>query len=199
MQRIYKNAVYRTEKAKPNMDVCGFKQMCYGAGKKPCAFLNADGSCAKPGEFPVCFEVNERSGVTHGHIWARIAADPWKTEFVPHPAKDHECFGCGTLLPGVGSENTDSELLKHEGCAHFRMTGTDGDGKLAEWRVCVICMMAMLDAGGMLDRLRFKPRYATSRDRKAYLAVLDECRRNGVNAALARRRLLKENEENGDK
>ena len=190
MRMIWHNAVYRTEKAKANRDVCGFSQMCYCAGKKPCAFLGDGGKCNKPAEFPRCFEVNEKSGVTHGHVWMRVASDPFRTEFVQHPKADHLCFGCGCLMPGVGSVNTKSEQLKTEGCAHFKLTGTDSDGALKECRVCVVCMMAMLDAGGMLDSGRFKPRYATSRDRKAYLDVLRECQREGVDAAMRHRGLM---------
>lgn len=185
----YKNASYISEVAHAKGE--GFDEYCYNADGKPCAFLGADG-CHKPAEVPNCAGEDQRS-----IVWIRHADEPFQTSFVLHPAKDHTCFCCESLMAGKGSDKAQTDALKEVGCAHFVVKGLNSEGKLCEWRICCVCMMALADMGyptaksGMF-RLAMRRANPKAREARAWNNAYKDALLLGVMDAMKRRGLAEE-------
>lgn len=189
----YKNASYISEAAHAKGE--GFDEYCYNADGKPCAFLGADG-CHKPPEVPACAGEGQRSVV-----WIRHAAEPFRTRFVMHPTKNHECFCCGNFMPGRGSPNAQTDALREVGCAHFVLNGKNSKGELVEWRICCVCYMALCDLGHVtaksgMFRLAMRRANPKSKETRAWENAYKDASRTSVMDAMRRRGLAAEIEEN---
>ena len=189
---IHNGASFRRENAHLNGARQGERDAwCHGKGRTPCAFL-ADGQCRKPADFPPCCGEDGKS-----IVYVREAAEPFKATLILHPKTDHECFGCKALMPGVGSPNAKTEELRQQGCAHMVFRGKDSNGEIREWRLCLVCTMAIHDMGypacrpGMFSRAeqRANPK---KRPALAYQRAYREAKRDGVHPALVRRGIIKD-------
>lgn len=187
MRIEYKGGVYVTEKAHGKGE--GLSEFCYGADGKECSFLNADLTCGKPKDVPPC------CGDGQSVIWRRSASKAFRFFPVIHPRADHICFGCGCQMPGIGSRYAHNETLAREGCAHYIVTGRDAGGRLREWRLCMVCVMALHDMGypdckeGMF-RPAARRANPKSREARAWNGALKEASCEGVMQALDRRGLV---------
>ncbi len=187
MRIEYKGGVYVTEKAHRKGE-CLF-ELCYGSYGKACSFLKSDLTCGKPKEVPPC------CGEGQSVIYRRSASKAFRFSPVIHPRADHVCFGCGCQMPGIGSPNSGNGILAKEGCAHYIVTGRDKDGRLREWRLCMVCVMALHDMGypdcreGMFRPAvrRVNPK---SREAKAWNGALKEASSKGIMEALDSRGLV---------
>ena len=166
----------------------GMSEWCYNASGKPCAFLDDNRNCIKPRDVPSC------SGPQIGGsiVWIREASDPFKVDFIFHPLEDYKCFCCDSMLPGVGSPNASTEALKKVGCAHFMLQGHDSKGRVCEWRICCVCMMALHDMGNPTCKEgMFRPAIRRvnpkSKEALAWNRVYMEAKRHGVMEAMVKR------------